>query len=83
MGNSLGKNIKQLRKELKITQEQLATFTGVSTRTIEDYEQGITKDPSSYVLFSLACYFKVDPLKLLTGGIEMASNNLYEESIIE
>lgn len=83
MGNSLGKNIKQLRKELKITQEQLATFTGVSTRTIEDYEQGITKDPSSHVLFSLAGYFKVDPLKLLTGGIEMASNNLYEEAIIE
>lgn len=83
MGNCLGKNIKELRKELNITQPQLATFTGVSTRTIEDYEQGITKEPSAYVVFSLAGFFKVDPLKLLTGGIKMVSNNLYEDAIIE
>ena len=45
----LGDRIKELRKERRMTQEALANATGISQRTIEDYEQGKAKTPSPKV----------------------------------
>ncbi len=33
-------NLKEIRKNTGLTQRQLATFAGVSFRTLQDYEQG-------------------------------------------
>ena len=42
---NVGERIKQRRKELKLTQTQLATKTGKATRTIQDYEAGKALPP--------------------------------------
>lgn len=41
MINSL--KIKLLRKELKLTQEEMAGMLGVSKRNVENWEQGLNK----------------------------------------
>ena len=45
-------NIKQARKELNLTQAELAPLLGVSVKSIKNYEQGIRK-PSESVLMLL------------------------------
>jgi DNA-binding transcriptional regulator YiaG len=49
--------IKPSRKELGLTQAQLAPLLGVSVRTIQDYEQGRIK-PSKPVLMLLELELK-------------------------
>lgn len=38
-------SIKEIRSELKLTQEQFAELLGVSTRSIQNWEQGRIKTP--------------------------------------
>lgn len=54
----LGKKIKSLRKDNKITQEELARKIGISTSMIGMYETDARK-PSYEVLIKIADYFKV------------------------
>lgn len=48
--------IKSLRERLGVTQKRLAELTGVSRRTVQDYEAGKARFPYSYqyLLESLA-----------------------------
>lgn len=39
--NEIGKKIKNRRKFLKITQEDLADISGISERTLRDIEKGL------------------------------------------
>lgn len=54
----LSKKIKSLRKDNKITQEELAIKIGVSTSMVGMYETDARK-PSYEVLIKIADYFKV------------------------
>lgn len=60
----LGKKVKRFRKELKLTQEQLAEKVGVSTNYIGFIEQG-RYSPSLEVLNKIARALKVKPSELL------------------
>ena len=88
----LGDRIKELRKERRMTQEALANATGISQRTIEDYEQGKAKTPSAVTVLLLSSYFEVEPANLLYGGGQSANsmnnggssmNTIYEKAIVE
>lgn len=50
----------ELRQKHGITQEQLASAIGVSTRAVKYWEHG-TRTPSVSSLLALAHYFKVSP----------------------
>ncbi len=60
--------IKVLRTEKNITQEQLATYIGVSRGTILEIERG-TFNPSLKLAFKIAQYFneKIDDIFELEG----------------
>jgi len=49
--------LKQLRKEYKITQPQLAQAVNITDRTLRNYESG-TMEPNLSVLTALADYFQ-------------------------
>lgn len=78
----LGERIKQLRKDMGLTQQDLSSATGISPRTIEDYEQGIAKTPSAQTILLLASFFDVDPMTLLYGGGN-SMNSMYEKAVVE
>ncbi|MCM1055361.1 MAG: helix-turn-helix domain-containing protein [Bacteroides sp.] len=67
---SIGDRIKQRRKELKLTQPQLAETVGVSKGTIGNYESGLCS-PNEKVLFKLFSALKCD------------ANFLYQDNIAE
>lgn len=54
----LGNKIKELRKQLKFTQTELASKVGVTKSTIAAYENN-SRQPSYEVLIKLADVFKV------------------------
>lgn len=54
----IGKNIVRLRREKKITQEQLAAFIGVTKASVSKWETGQTT-PDILLLPQLAAYFDV------------------------
>jgi transcriptional regulator with XRE-family HTH domain len=66
---SLGNRIKQRRKELKITQAQLAEKIGKAPRTVQDYEAD-KASPPLYVIDKLAVALETDPFKLLYSDDE-------------
>ncbi len=51
-------NVKHLRLQLELTQEQLAKKLDKSKRAIQDYERGINK-PSVDHLIEIAAFFNV------------------------
>lgn len=55
---SLAQKLKQLRLQAGLTQEQLASCIGVSSRTIKHWEHG-TRTPSTVSLLALARCFHV------------------------
>lgn len=57
---SLAQKVKQLRLQAGLTQEQLASCIGVSSRTIKHWEHG-TRKPNAVFLLALVHYFKVSP----------------------
>lgn len=88
----LGERIKELRKEMMMTQDNLSIATGISLRTIEDYEQGKAKTPSAVTVLLLSSFFGVEPANLLYGGGSSANTNknggssmntIYEKAIVE
>ncbi len=64
---NIGSRIKELRKEINISQQQLANAIGVSQKAIDFWEKGINEPKASYII-SLAQFFKVSTDYLL--GLE-------------
>ena len=71
---SVGKKIKKLREDAKITQETLANIVYVSRSTVAKWEADITAPKSEY-LNKLADYFKVN--------IEYFSDDINVKALIE
>lgn len=62
----IGSFIKKLRKEKKLTQEQLSEVFGVSRRTVSRWETG-SNLPDLDILIEMADYFHVDLRELFDG----------------
>lgn len=60
------KNISELRKELNVTQREVAKYVGVTTTTISQYESGI-RTPTLANAKKLASYFNV-PVESIAFG---------------
>ena len=54
----LGERLKKIRKDKKITQDEIAGFLGVKRQTYSAYERGVSV-PDSLTLKKLADYFEV------------------------
>lgn len=61
--NIIAENIKMLRKEKKLTQQQLADLTGITLRSIRNYENAI-HEPNAKSMSSLEKFFDVSALFL-------------------
>lgn len=64
---ALGKRIRALRKEAKLTQEELAERAGLSANYVGEIERG-ERNPSALALFALARGLGVQPGTLFAGG---------------
>jgi transcriptional regulator with XRE-family HTH domain len=62
--NKFPEIVKKLRKENKLTQQQLANFLNLSQRTYAHYEAG-DREPSIETILLIANYFKVSTDYLL------------------
>lgn len=62
---SIGENIKNRRKELYLTQEDVAKKIGVSKQTVQKYESGIITNIPSDKIEMVADYLKTTPAKLM------------------
>lgn len=69
MANTIGKNIKNLRRLNAVKQDVLASSLHLSRQTLSSYERGITL-PNIYILIRIADYFNVT-LDELTGRTEL------------
>ena len=72
----IGAFLKQLRKEKRITQEQLAEILGVSGRTVSRWETG-TNLPDLSILVQISEYYNVEIGEILNG--ERKSGNMDNE----
>lgn len=70
----LGENIRNLRKENKISQEDLAEKLGISRQSVSLWETGKTQ-PTLELVTKLAELFGISTDELLNGEIEMESSN--------
>ncbi|XVG95235.1 helix-turn-helix domain-containing protein [Eubacteriales bacterium KG125] len=77
-------NLKRLRKERNMTQDQLAHVSDIPKGTICNYEQNRGGcDPSLHNLMVLADIFDVTPYNLYYGGKkEMTTNSIYMDEIV-
>ena len=71
MSNTIGKNIKKLRRQNAIKQDVLASSLHLRRQTVSSYERGITL-PNIFILIRIADYFDV-PLDELTGRTELSN----------
>ena len=72
----LGNRIKRLRKELGISQKELAERIGVSNSRISNWEQGINR-PDADILSKLCSALQTSPSLLL--GIKLTKDELTEK----
>ena len=72
----IGNFIKELRKEQKLTQEQLAERFGVARRTVSRWETG-SNMPDLDILIEMADFFDVDLREILDG--ERKSEKMNQE----
>lgn len=73
----IGKNIKRLRNEHNLTQEEIANHLGISFQSISKWERG-DGYPDIEMLPTLANYFKVS-IDELIGMNEIAESRKYDE----
>ena len=75
----IGSFLKELRKERKLTQEQLAEQFHVSNRTVSRWENGNTM-PDLSILVELADFYDVDIREIIDGErkSEIMNENLKE-----
>ena len=76
----IGAFIKELRKEKKLTQEQLAEQFNVSRRTVSRWETGRNL-PELDILIEMADYYEVELRELLNG--EEGMNKVLEETVLK
>ena len=72
----LGNRIKRLRKELGISQKELAERIGVSNSRVSNWEQGINR-PDADILSKLCSALQTSPSLLL--GIKLTKDELTEK----
>lgn len=77
---NLSFNIRERRKELKLTQKELAKKAGVSFRTIQNYENGLTP-PSPHIIEKIAIALNV-PIETLISHYKF-DNNISAAQILE
>jgi transcriptional regulator with XRE-family HTH domain len=63
----IGRRLREVRKKLGKTQEEMRQITGLSTAGISEMEQGLKK-PSSVYMFALNTNFDVNINWILTGA---------------
>lgn len=66
----MNKRIKELRKALNLTQNELGSRIGMTPNTITNYETG-RRVPSNQVIFSICREFNVNENWLRTGNGDM------------
>ena len=66
----MDKRIKELRKALNLTQNELGSRIGMTPKTITNYETG-RRVPSNQVIFSICREFNVNEDWLRTGNGDM------------
>ena len=73
---SLSERLKELRKEIGLTQQELADKTGLSIHTINSYESG-RREPNSKAMTTLENYFNVSGTYLRgeTDNRDLTSND--------
>jgi transcriptional regulator with XRE-family HTH domain len=74
--NRIGTFLQELRKEKKLTQEQLAEKMGVARRTVSRWETG-SNMPDLDILVELSDFYDVDLREILSG--ERKSEQMNEE----
>lgn len=74
---SIGENIKSLRKQKDITQEQLSEMLGISSQSVSRWESGVCY-PDMELLPAIAKIFEITVDKLL-GVDDVAENKKVEE----
>lgn len=67
MRKLVGRNVKRIRQEKGLTQEQLAEVSGFSQQYISGLEQG-RRNPTVVTLYELAMALGVGHTELLRGG---------------
>ena len=72
----LGNRIKRLRKELGISQKELAERIGVSNSRVSNWEQGINR-PDADILSNLCSALQTSPSLLL--GMKLTKDELTEK----
>ncbi len=72
----LGNRIKRLRKELGISQKELAERIGVSNSRVSNWEQGINR-PDADILSKLCSSLQTSPSLLL--GMKLTKDELTEK----
>lgn len=72
----MGKFLQELRKEKRLTQEQLAERTGVARRTVSRWETG-SNMPDLDILIELSDFYAVDLREILSG--ERKSGRMNQE----
>lgn len=77
MCNTIGNNIKKLRREKEIKQEVLANSLHLRRQTVSSYERGVTL-PNIFVLIQIADYFDVT-LDELAGRKELTVSKKKEQ----
>lgn len=79
----IGKFIKELRCEKKLTQEQLAEVLGVSSRSVSRWENSVNL-PDLDLLILIARYFDVEIEELLDGERKSENmNSKTEEALLK
>lgn len=63
----IGKNIKKLRQQKKLSQERLARLTDISLNTLTKIESGFTKRPSIHTIHRIAKVLEISLDKLVEG----------------
>lgn len=66
MRRIVGRNVRQIRTQLGLTQEQLADRSGFSQQYISDLERG-RRNPTIVSLYELAQALHATPVDLLTA----------------
>lgn len=64
----VGKNIKRLRQQKKLSQEKLARLTDISLNTLTKIESGFTKRPSVQTIHKIARALGVSLDRLVEGN---------------
>ena len=77
-----GEKIRQLRKQLGMTQEELGNLIGVQKAAINKYETGVVVNLKQSVIASLAEALHVSPVELLSPQNNPPDQPLTKESRI-